>query len=81
MRSHGRTGRVHRWSEEVFATKVENGILGSFSFDRRGDIDPAPVGVYRYEGGKLVLDGVVRSRLDLWADSAGAPLGPCTLPA
>ena len=45
--------------EELFATKVENGILGSFTFDRFGDIDPAPVGVYRYEGGKIVVDGVV----------------------
>jgi branched-chain amino acid transport system substrate-binding protein len=51
--------------EELYATKVEDGILGSFSFDRFGDIDPAPVGVYRYEGGKIVVDGVVR-----------APLGP-----
>ena len=49
--------------EELFATKVENGILGSFSFDRFGDIDPAPVGVYRYEGGKIVVDGVVRAPL------------------
>jgi branched-chain amino acid transport system substrate-binding protein len=50
--------------EEVFATKVENGILGSFSFDRRGDIDPAPVGVYRFEDGRIVVDGVVRAPLD-----------------
>ena len=50
--------------EELFATKVENGILGSFSFDRNGDIDPAPVGVYRYENGKIVVDGVVRAPLD-----------------
>ena len=49
--------------DELFATKVENGILGSFSFDRLGDIDPAPVGVYRYEGGKLVVDSVVRAPL------------------
>ncbi len=49
--------------EELFVTKVENGILGSFSFDRLGDIDPAPVGVYRYEGGKLVDDSVVRAPL------------------
>jgi branched-chain amino acid transport system substrate-binding protein len=49
--------------EELFATRVENGILGSFSFDRLGDIDPAPVGVYRYQGGKLVVDGVVRAPL------------------
>jgi branched-chain amino acid transport system substrate-binding protein len=50
--------------EELFATKVENGILGSFSFDRFGDIDPAPVGVYRMEGGKIVGDSVVRAPLD-----------------
>ncbi len=50
--------------EELFATKVENGILGSFSFDRFGDIDPAPVGVYRMERGKIVGDSVVRAPLD-----------------
>jgi branched-chain amino acid transport system substrate-binding protein len=49
--------------EELFATNVENGILGSFSFDRFGDIDPAPVGVYRYDDGKIVVDGVVRTPL------------------
>ena len=50
--------------EELFATKVANGILGSFTFDRFGDIDPAPVGVYRYEDGKIVVDSVVRAPLD-----------------
>jgi hypothetical protein len=50
--------------EELFATKVENGILGSFSFDRFGDIDPAPVGVYRFERGRIVGDSVVRAPLD-----------------
>jgi branched-chain amino acid transport system substrate-binding protein len=49
--------------QELFATRVENGILGSFTFDRFGDIDPAPVGVYRYEGGKIVVDSVVRTPL------------------
>jgi branched-chain amino acid transport system substrate-binding protein len=49
--------------EELFATKVENGILGSFSFDRFGDIDPAPVGVYRFEGGEIVGYAVVRAPL------------------
>jgi branched-chain amino acid transport system substrate-binding protein len=50
--------------EELFAAKVENGILGSFSFDRFGDIDPAPVGIFRFERGKLVGDSVVRAPLD-----------------
>jgi branched-chain amino acid transport system substrate-binding protein len=49
--------------EELFATKVKDGILGSFSFDRFGDIDPAPVGVYRFEGGKIVGERVVRAPL------------------
>jgi branched-chain amino acid transport system substrate-binding protein len=50
--------------EEVFRTKVTNGILGTFSFDRYGDIVPAPVGIFRYEGGKLVLEGLIRAPLD-----------------
>ena len=50
-------------AEELYATKVVNGILGSFTFDERGDIDPAPVGVYRYQDGKVVVDGVVRTPL------------------
>jgi branched-chain amino acid transport system substrate-binding protein len=49
--------------EELFATKVENGILGSFSFDRFGDIDPAPVGVYRFEDREIVARDVVRAPL------------------
>jgi hypothetical protein len=59
-RSDGTRGSV---VQELFATKVENGILGSFTFDRFGDIDPAPVGVYRFEGGKIVTEGVVRAPL------------------
>ena len=47
--------------EELFATEVENGILGSFTFDRFGDIDPAPIGVYRFENGEIVAHDVVRT--------------------
>jgi branched-chain amino acid transport system substrate-binding protein len=50
--------------DELFATKVENGILGSFSFDRFGDIQPAPVGIYRFRDQKIVVEGVVRAPLD-----------------
>jgi len=50
--------------EELFATKVENGILGTFSFDRLGDIAPALVGIYRFEGGKVVGHSVVRAPLE-----------------
>lgn len=49
---------------ELFATKVKNGILGSFSFDRYGDIVPAPVGIYRFRNRQIVTDGVVRTPLD-----------------
>ena len=48
-------------AEELFATNVENGILGSFTFDRFGDIDPAPIGVYRFENGEIVAHDVVRT--------------------
>jgi branched-chain amino acid transport system substrate-binding protein len=56
-RSDGTRASVVR---ELFATRVKDGILGSFSFDRNGDIVPRPVGVYRFERGKFVADGVVR---------------------
>ena len=46
--------------EELFNTRVTGGILGSFSFDRYGDITPATVGLYSIRNGALVLDGVVR---------------------
>jgi branched-chain amino acid transport system substrate-binding protein len=49
--------------EELFATKIRNGILGSFSFDSRGDIDPAPVGIYRFQDGRIVGETVVRAPL------------------
>ena len=42
--------------EELFSTRVENGILGSFSFDRYGDIVPAPVAIYRIRDRKLVAE-------------------------
>ena len=46
--------------EELFNTRVTGGTLGSFSFDRYGDITPATVGLYSIRNGALVLDGVVR---------------------
>jgi branched-chain amino acid transport system substrate-binding protein len=46
--------------EELFHTRVTGGILGSFSFDRYGDISPATTGLYSIRNGELVLDGVVR---------------------
>ena len=46
--------------EELFRTRVKDGILGSFSFDRNGDITPSAVGFFRVEHGKVVVDRVVR---------------------
>ena len=46
--------------EELFRTDVKDGILGSFRFDRNGDIDPAAVGFFRVADGKVVVDRVVR---------------------
>lgn len=51
--------------DELFATKVENGLLGSFSFDRFGDIDPAPVGVYRFRNRQIVVQAIVRAPLEV----------------
>ena len=39
-----------------------DGILGSFRFDRNGDIDPAAVTFMRVRDGKLVVDRAVRVR-------------------
>jgi len=46
--------------EELFRTRVKNGVLGTFTFDRYGDVVPAPAGVYRFSRGELVFDSVVR---------------------
>jgi branched-chain amino acid transport system substrate-binding protein len=50
--------------DELSATKVDNGILGSFAFDRFGDIVPAPVGIYRLRNGDVVAEDVIRAPLD-----------------
>jgi branched-chain amino acid transport system substrate-binding protein len=50
--------------DELHETKVENGILGSFSFDRFGDMVPASVSIYRVRDGRLVTERVVRGALD-----------------
>jgi branched-chain amino acid transport system substrate-binding protein len=55
-RSDGTRASVTR---ELFRTKVRNGILGSFSFDRNGDTTAGAVTIYRVEAGKPVLFSVV----------------------
>ena len=46
--------------EELFETRMKGGTLGSFSFDRRGDITPARIALFTIHNGAVVVDGVVR---------------------
>jgi branched-chain amino acid transport system substrate-binding protein len=46
-------------THQVFQTKVHNGILGSFSFDRNGDTTAGSVTIYRVVGGKAKLVGLI----------------------
>lgn len=44
--------------DRLFATRVEDGLLGSFTFDANGDVSLNPVSIYRVEedtGGKEIL--------------------------
>ena len=46
-------------AKEIFATHVSGGIIGSFRFDLRGDVDPATFSLYRFSRGREVLVGRV----------------------
>jgi hypothetical protein len=37
--------------EELFATRIRNGFLGSFGFDQNGDISESPITIVRVQGG------------------------------
>ena len=39
--------REPRYSEELRAVEVEDGILGDFRLDRHGDITPAQIAIFR----------------------------------
>jgi hypothetical protein len=75
-RSDGTRGSV---LEEMQGIEVKDGILGSFSFDRNGDITPAQIPIFRVTGetppGAGVFpyfDGAVVDRvLTVPADLAG----------
>jgi branched-chain amino acid transport system substrate-binding protein len=56
-RSDGSRGSVLR---ELKASRVRNGILGSFHFDRNGDLTPASVAIARITKTDSVIDRVVR---------------------
>jgi branched-chain amino acid transport system substrate-binding protein len=55
-RSDGTRASVTR---ELFKTKVTNGILGSFSFDRNGDTTAGAVTIYRIVDGKPTVFSVI----------------------
>jgi len=55
-RSDGTRASVTR---ALFATRIRNGILGSFSFDANGDSTLNPILIFRIEHGKDVLDRVL----------------------
>ncbi len=48
-------------TKELLGTRVENGILGSFDFDRYGDTTSGPITVYRVTAGRrpFVIDDVI----------------------
>jgi branched-chain amino acid transport system substrate-binding protein len=57
-RSDGTRASVLR---ELKASRVRDGLLGSFRFDRNGDLTPAAVRIIRITGRDSVLDRVVRT--------------------
>jgi branched-chain amino acid transport system substrate-binding protein len=52
-------------TSNVFKTKVTNGILGSFSFDRNGDTTAGAVTIYRIVRGKPTVYAVITPRPSL----------------
>ncbi|MET0810180.1 MAG: protein kinase [Thermoleophilaceae bacterium] len=57
-RSDGTRASVLR---ELKASRVKNGLLGTFRFDRNGDLTPATVAIVRITERDSVLDRVVRT--------------------
>ena len=49
----------------VLQERIRNGILGSFHFDKNGDIDPAGVSNYRILRGHIKLNRAIRVPLRL----------------
>jgi branched-chain amino acid transport system substrate-binding protein len=49
----------------VLHGRIRNGILGSFHFDKNGDIDPAGVSIYRILRGHIKLNRAIRVPLRL----------------
>ena len=47
--------------DSVLRTRVRNGLIGSFAFDRHGDLEPAPVTIFRVHGRGADIVRVVES--------------------
>jgi hypothetical protein len=58
----------------LFATRIENGLIGSVGFDRNGDVETSPVTILRVEPGArsaaIFEDAVVDRVLDTPAPAA-----------
>jgi branched-chain amino acid transport system substrate-binding protein len=46
-------------TKQVFKIKVKNGILGTFSFNKNGDVTANPVTIYKIKGGKSTTYKVI----------------------
>jgi branched-chain amino acid transport system substrate-binding protein len=55
----GSDGRRASVTSNVFKTRVTNGIIGSFSFDRNGDTTAGAITIYRIVGGKPTVFAVI----------------------
>jgi DNA-binding SARP family transcriptional activator/ABC-type branched-subunit amino acid transport system substrate-binding protein len=75
-RSNGTRASV---TKQLFASKVSDGILGSFAFTPQGDMTPSPVTIFRVVGGNRpsstyesdFVGAVVDRVIDVPADLAG----------
>jgi branched-chain amino acid transport system substrate-binding protein len=52
-------------TSDVLRERIHSDILGSFHFDKNGDIDPAGVSIYRVVAGRVVLNRGIRVPLRL----------------
>jgi ABC-type branched-subunit amino acid transport system substrate-binding protein len=56
----GSDGTRSSVTARVLADRVNDGILGTFRFDRNGDMSPGPVTIYRVRDGHQTINRVVR---------------------
>jgi ABC-type branched-subunit amino acid transport system substrate-binding protein len=58
-------GSRSRVAENVMRTRVHNGLVGDFSFDRNGDTTLNTEGIYRIRGGQLVFETAITPDAEL----------------